>query len=1251
MFCPRALGTAGLRAEIRSVLSRPALRAEAESCRGDGLPWAPETYRELGRRGLLAPEWPTELGGIGGSLVDGAVVAEELALHGVPDTARVNGVDNLGGTLLAVGTEQQRRRWLPTIARGEVFGTVLYSERDAGSDLSAVRTMAYPDGKGWRLRGTKVWNVRSDLAAVGVVAARTSTDDCFRAERGYSEITLFLVKLDAPGVHMKRVNSLNVEGFTEVSFHDVAVGPDAVLGGVGNGWSAISHALGAERTGACFAGRARRWLDEIRLRVDTIPAHGGVLGRIAELDVQVEAARALSAAVVRDLAAGRATDADLAASKWMSSELAKQVAVEAWEHEGSHTLPSGEDTPPTWMALREAPGLTLAAGTSEMMLRTVATALLDEADTNDNDAVAAAASPTAAASEWRRELHTEFAWVALRATAAENPTQALSASLHARNWTRLTLDADDGGLGLDQTDGIALACALGRAGAPCGPLEELRVAEMTSPVAGSAGSGGTGTAQSASLLRQTAYTLGVGRRALTLATRAIQHRSQFGAALATRQGVTFPLAAAAVQCRALEERVRMLARAIDRGHPVTVEATRLLGVAACVAVDACRQSIQAHGARGLTPEGGVEQCYRQALSAGAHFGPPTALLHEPDRGQRLWRAEDDEITGAVAEPKELLRRRLPSSWNDTGAPLPDGVNVIDLIAEVAERHPHAVALASSGSTLRYRELLERTCAWAARLRELGAGPGEVVGISLERGIDMVVAVLAVLETGAAYLPLDPHLPPERIEYLVTDSATSVLLTHEWMTEWLPAGPRVLCMDREKPQPVMERIRGARANDLAYIMYTSGSTGKPKGVEVEHRSVVNRMLWDQRRFGLGPYDAVLMHTSLSFDISVWEIFGALTTGARLVLLEAGHENDSARMNQVLHDKQITVLGIVPSMLDVLLDDKPGLSAATALRYVFSGGEALNPSLCRRVFAATDAELHNFYGPTEVTIDATAWHCTPDNLGQAVPIGRPIDNVQTYVLEDREPVPIGSPGELHVGGAGLARGYRGRADLTADRFVPDTMSGRPGRLYRTGDLVRYRWDGALEFLGRNDDQVKIRGFRIELAEIERALEECPEVRHAIVCIAHHNGCPGRLEAFVVLHDPVDGDQLRNALADRLPDYMVPARVHPVSEFPLTPTGKVDRAALLVRLPSVNENAATDRRHGDLTAFEHAVAELMASVLGVDAIGPEDDFFDHGGDSLSAARVISRVRRDLARDVDMNTFLQRPTVRGLAHAAGGD
>jgi amino acid adenylation domain-containing protein len=551
----------------------------------------------------------------------------------------------------------------------------------------------------------------------------------------------------------------------------------------------------------------------------------------------------------------------------------------------------------------------------------------------------------------------------------------------------------------------------------------------------------------------------------------------------------------------------------------------------------------------------------------------------------------------------------------------------------------------------YTELDKRATAWAWYLRERGARPGVTVGLCLERGVEAIVALLAVLKSGAAYLPLDPEYPPERIEYLVADSDVQIICTHEWIADRLPDGLKIVKVDRVNPLDTPSE-RGTAGilndrggtNDLAYIMYTSGSTGRPKGVEIEHRSVVNRLCWDHRRYGLGPDDVVLHHTSLSFDISVWEVFAALTTGAQLVLAEPGAHQDPADLARLVVDRRITALAVVPSQLDVLLDQEPGLADASSLRYVFSGGEALSPGLCERFFDATDAELHNFYGPTEATVDVTWWHCTRDDLATGVPIGRPLDNVRVLVLDDGEPVPVGSLGELHVGGAGLARGYRGLSALTAERFIDDPF--HPGeRLYRTGDVVRYRCDGALEFLGRVDDQVKIRGFRVEPGEVEQSLQRHPEVREAVVCVAQDSGT-ARLEGFAVLDDTeqVDVDTLRGWLSDHLPAHMVPAGLHVVASLPLTTHGKVDRAALLRSVPT---STSTGIIHDARTPLERDLCALLAHMLNVSTLGPEDDFFTFGGDSLQAARAVTAIRRDLDQDVDLGQFVAQPTARGLAEA----
>ncbi|MFI6025990.1 amino acid adenylation domain-containing protein [Amycolatopsis magusensis] len=1187
--------TAGLREEVREILRVPEHRAEAEDCARRGLPWAPRTYRALGRARLLAPDWPREYGGRGGGVADAAAVAEELALAGVPDTARVNTIENAGTTLLAAGTDRQKARHLPPMAAGEVFFSVLYSEPSAGSDLSSLRTTAEPAGDGWVLHGTKIWNVRTDLAGYGICAARTGPAEPGGAGR-FTSITLFLVPLDAPGVTVERVGSLNPEAFTKVTFDQVALDAGAVLGEPGGGWPLIGGALGAERTGICFYGRARRWLDSLtaRLHQDTVHRH-----RLLELDTDLEAARALSDRAVALLAAGHCTDADLAAAKWRASELAQEVALLHWQ--------LAEPAPALTAAVHEAPGLTLAAGTSEILLGTVATAVLDPIAGGDGSGPAV---------DWRRELRRRFAAAATEATQAAHPTDALRARGAEEGWLPPTRPAEDGGIGAGEAETVALAEELGRAGLPPETL-------AADPALGSP-------------LSHTGYLLGLARRATALAAARARKRVQFGERIADYQGVSLPLAADVVRLDALSAR---LAELCETGG----DATMLLAAAARDSVRACLRAIQVHGAFGLTEESGTANCYRHAVAMSGVLGPPGRLAGP----EVTVPAGPRRASTPGPSPRELAARRTRPEWNDTAADFPEDRCVHELFEEVVRAQPDAPAVAASGETVSYRELNHRANRLAKLLREHGAGPGDLVGVCLERSIEMIVSVLGVLKSGAAYLPLDPDYPAERLAYMIEDSGTRIVCTQDWMREWLPGGDRLLLALDELDlggEPEADPPSRATARDLAYVIYTSGSTGRPKGVEVEHAGVVNRMCWDQRAFGLGPADTVLQQTSLSFDISVWEIFAPLLAGSRLLLAKPGGHRDPAYLMQVLAEEHVTALGLVPSLLDVLLDFEPGFADCPQLRYVFSGGEELTSALCARFFERTKAELHNFYGPSEATVDVTSWHVTTEDVARGIPIGRPLSNVRVHVLDGEGlPVPAGMPGELHVAGAGVARGYLGRPELTAERFVPDPFD--PGRMYRTGDLVRQRADGALEFLGRLDEQVKIRGFRVEPGEVEDALRGHRDVRQAVVCAV---GTPARLEAFVVAENgaDLDGGHLRAWLGERLPAHLVPAGVHPRPSLPQAPSGKVDRAALLAE-----HATATPGAGGELPPEQRDLGELVARVLGVPGVGPDEDFFDLGGTSLQAARLINRIGRELGSTVPLGTFLRRPTVRGLAAALAGE
>ncbi|MGH9899603.1 MAG: non-ribosomal peptide synthetase, partial [Pyrinomonadaceae bacterium] len=439
-----------------------------------------------------------------------------------------------------------------------------------------------------------------------------------------------------------------------------------------------------------------------------------------------------------------------------------------------------------------------------------------------------------------------------------------------------------------------------------------------------------------------------------------------------------------------------------------------------------------------------------------------------------------------AEEQEQVLRQ----WNQTATEYPQQC-IHELFEEQAEQTPEAIAVVYQGEQVTYRELNERANQLGHYLRGRGVGPEVIVGVMMERSVEMVVALLGILKAGGAYLPLDPQYPLARLSLMIEETAPPVILTQAHLEDELPAtAAQVLALDRE-----WERVAGEsresvghemEMENLAYVVYTSGSTGSPKGVMISQRAICNHMRWMQQVFPLTAEDRVLQKTPFSFDASVWEFYAPLLTGARLIMARPGGHLDAAYLVRLINEQSVTILQLVPSLLRVLLDDK-GFETCRSLRRVFYGGEALAVELQERFFACMSAELHNLYGPTEATIDATFWSCRRDSQSRTIPIGRPIANTQTYVLDERlSPVPIGVPGELYIGGDGLARGYLKRTELTAERFVPHPYSREGGeRLYRTGDVVRYLEDGNLEFIGRVDGQVKIRGYRVEVGEVEEVL----------------------------------------------------------------------------------------------------------------------------------------------------------------------
>ncbi|CAM5490575.1 D-alanine--D-alanyl carrier protein ligase [Streptomyces californicus] len=590
------------------------------------------------------------------------------------------------------------------------------------------------------------------------------------------------------------------------------------------------------------------------------------------------------------------------------------------------------------------------------------------------------------------------------------------------------------------------------------------------------------------------------------------------------------------------------------------------------------------------------------------------------------------------------------------APYPREKTLHELFAEQAARTPGQTAVVdgASGATLTFAELDRRADQVARALSERGAGPGDRVAILAERGPELLPGLLGILKAGAAYVPVDPGYPPSRVRLLLEDCGAKLVLRGAREVEVPSTGAPVLRISelyRGNGRP-LGRTAGPR--DVAYTIYTSGSTGRPKGVMVEHHAVVNRLTWMQRRYPVGPGDTLLQKTPISFDVSVWELLWWAVQGAAVVLLPPGAEKDPERIARTVRDHRISVVHFVPSMLGPFLDlleDHPERAAgAGSLRYVFCSGEALPPERAtqfNRIFDGDDPpRLVNLYGPTEAAVDVTYFDCPPASEGPVtrVPIGRPVENTTLYVLDRQgRPQPVGVPGELHIGGVQVARGYLGRPELTAERFVEDPFVPG-GRLYRTGDLARLLNDGNLEYLGRNDDQVKIRGNRVELGEVQNALVALDAIRDAVVVDHRPGGGRGPvLVAYCTADRDLDPDGLRAALGTVLPAYMIPSSFERLDSLPLTPNGKVDRRALPA--PSTDAGEAADS--APRTPAEKVLAGIWAQVLGVDRVGVHTDYFVTGGDSISMLRVRALAEKAGIR-FTTDDFVRNPTVAGLAALA---
>lgn len=639
-------------------------------------------------------------------------------------------------------------------------------------------------------------------------------------------------------------------------------------------------------------------------------------------------------------------------------------------------------------------------------------------------------------------------------------------------------------------------------------------------------------------------------------------------------------------------------------------------------------------------------------------------LFDPSTIARMARHFQCLLAGIVANPDERLstlplmpaaeRQKILQVWNDTKTDYGPQANLAlhECFEAQVTRTPKAVAVIFEDQEQTYVQLNRHANQLAHYLQRLGVGPETRVGVFMTRSLEMVVALYAILKAGGAYVPLDPDYPPQRLAFMMSDAQVPVLLTQAARLAQLPNYEgQIVCVDQEweviaqeSGENLYTKVSGANA---AYVIYTSGSTGRPKGAVNTHQAIVNRLLWMQDAYHLTPADRVLQKTPFSFDVSVWEFFWPLLTGASLVVAQPEGHKDNAYLIDLITKAGITTLHFVPSMLHLFLQT-PGVESCHTLQRVICSGEALSAQLRDSFYDRLESLLHNLYGPTEAAVDVTVWACQPNSTWHTVPIGQPIANCQIYVLDAHlQPVPTGVPGELHIGGVGLARGYHNRPGLTAEKFIPNPFSTEPGaRLYKTGDLVCYREGGILEFLGRLDFQIKIRGFRVELGEIESVLNQHPAVGRAIV-MAQEIANDKRLVGYLVPQEGahIKRSALRDYLRARLPEQMVPASFVTLSAFPLLPNGKINRRAL--PLPDTSRPDLQEAFVAPRTPVEEMLAQIWKDLLALDQVGVHDNFFTLGGHSLLATQLVSHVRRTFQVDLPLRTIFEEPTIAGFVKA----
>lgn len=628
------------------------------------------------------------------------------------------------------------------------------------------------------------------------------------------------------------------------------------------------------------------------------------------------------------------------------------------------------------------------------------------------------------------------------------------------------------------------------------------------------------------------------------------------------------------------------------------------------------------------------------LIAGYYQKAMEAMVTFPDEGY------ETAILISEEEQKEIQH------WNQTKRRYSEEHVLHRLIEEQVERTPDEIALIYEDRHLTFRQSNQKANQLAYLLRKHGVMSEVKVGVCLERSPDLVLGLLAILKAGGAYVPLDPSYPEKRLKELAEDGEISVVLTKSnWVRHFANGKTRVICMDQIgdelQREPVTNIDLPVHPDQLAYMLYTSGSTGKPKGVLISHKAIVNRLLWMQEKYNLQTDDRVMLKTPFTFDVSVWEFFWPLLSGAGLVIAKPEGHKDPEYLVSLTQNEQVTTIHFVPSMLHAFLEAED-LEQCSSLKRVICSGEALSLKLQKRFFERLSCQLFNLYGPTEAAVDVTYWECRPEDSLSSVPIGFPISNIYIRLLDEHmQLVPIGVPGELYIGGVGLARGYHGRPELTKESFISDPFQeNQKARLYKSGDLARYLPNGAIEYLGRLDHQVKVRGFRIELGEIEAVLLQHAKVRACVVHTGKDATGGTILIAYMVREkesDTISIQELREFLEKRLPAYMIPARWVFIDEIPLTVSGKVNRRALPEaraehQQPESNDLLPRDR-------WEWKLYEIWKGLLGVPSLSIRDSFFHIGGNSLLAIRLMALIQKEFQQKTPLASILQHSTIEQLA------